>query len=49
MLLVYHDLFNLDNDHGQVFGKVELTPTEIKDLNKKIEVTNELKSILYYV
>lgn len=42
-------LLILDNNRGQVFGENELTPDEIKDVNKKIEVKDEMKNILYFV
>lgn len=42
-------LFTLDDNRGQTFGELELTPAEIKDLNKRIEVKTSLKNILYYV
>ena len=42
-------LFTLDNNRGHTFGEKEATPDEIKELNQKIEVKSNLRSVLYYV
>lgn len=42
-------LFTIDNNRGTTFGEKECTPSEIKELNQKIQVKENLRSILYYI